>query len=779
MDATQSIIKTFVSLASAPQALFVRTDPQWSAFQNLYAVWPTTGTEVATYTIIRPFIAPNEGTYYIRATVDDSGSLYVDGKLLINAISNASTNLPPYIPVTLTGGSHELKFIVSNSSGPGGIACAISTTNQNPTEDQIIWTTRLYATSDTTGRYRTIMPWDATISAYLYGAGGGAGGSSTITDGGQGSAGLCKIHTFDVEKGDELEVVVGAGGGAGASNLLNANGGRGGASRTNLNGDPAQSFNGGNGSFSSETGRTAGGGGGGGGATLILVNDVPVAVAGGGGGGGGGSGKTSTPSNRKNAVPTNNSNNQYSVGNIVLNLNNSSEYIAGANGVTVGNFLNYQNITAMSRPPIGNIVMVFGWQVTWTQPQTRTLTSSNLIDLSSVNLISYYVNLGTAQSWGDIPGSNESLLLEYSTNGSTWTTLDEVSPTIPDNIWTLRTVTLPSQAKVVGGVYLRYRQNSDGTRPLHRDTWAATSIVAGISNNDLRGESGQVPNRNKNLSGAGGGGGGYPGGQGGIVSLVDDDSGYAGQTGGNFPPDDLIWTSGSWTFVGRKSSRYPQSFARYGVWPTSAVSTRTGSFVEYRTFNAPADGRYTFYGAADKTMTFRVNDQVLFNVEELSESAEARAELFLSRGAHKLTFEIYDEDGDGTFAVTISDNKGAIIWDTATFKDGETIPTLSDYKYYQPPYGAGGPSSGRSGQAGYAVLVITPTNFDKSLYYKDSGAWKQITDVFAKVDDSWRTVTDVFVKINGEWRPIRSYIVEDIVFTSSTGNYGSVVRDHT
>lgn len=778
MDATQSIIKTFVSLASAPQALFIRTDLQWGAFQNLYAVWPTTGTEVATYTITRPFIAPDYGTYYIRATVDNIGSLYVDGKLIIGSINSAATNSPDFIPVTLTGGSHELKFVVSNSGGAAGVACAISTTDQNPTEAQTIWNTRLYATSDTTGRYRTVMPWDATISAYLYGAGGGAGGASSITNGGQGSAGLCKIHTFNVVKGDELEVVVGAGGGGGASGGNGA--GNGGASRTNLNNDPTQSFNGGNGSSAGQTNRR-GSGGGGGGATLVLVNDVPVAVAGGGGGGGGGGDDkdVSSPSNsRKNAAPTNNANGRYSAGTILLNLSNGSEYIAGANGVTVGYFSNYSNVTTMSQPPNGNIVMVFGWQVT-TQTQVRTLTSSGLIDLSAVNVISYYVNLGTSQSWGDIPNSDEPLLLEYSTNGSSWVTIDEVSPTIPDNTWTLRTVTLPSQAKIVGGVYLRYRQNSSGARPVSRDTWAATSILAGISNSDLRGESGQAFKGNQTRAGTGGGGGGYPGGQGGIASVKDDDSGYAGETGGNYPPDELIWTSGSWTFVGRKSTKYPASFAKYGVWPTSAATTRKGTFVEYRTFNVPADGRYTFYGAADNSMTFRVDDQVLFSVTESSSSAEATVVLFLTKGAHKLTFEIDDQDGDGTFAVTIADSKGTIIWDTVTFKDGTTIPSLSDYKYYQSPWGQGGASSSRNGQAGYAVLVITPTNFEKSFYYKDTGTWRLISDVFVKVDDNWQTVSDIFVKINGEWRPIRSYTIADIVFTSSTGNYGSVVRDHT
>lgn len=128
--------------------------------------------------------------------------------------------------------------------------------------------------------------FSATVTAYLWGAGGGAGygNQPQAIIGGSGSGGGFSALTFTVDPGDTITVSVG-GGGAGAvdysigipgpayipANLQGYYGGYGSAA----------------GSPGSPQGRP-GGGGGGGGATVLLRNSSVIAVAPGGAGGGGG-----------------------------------------------------------------------------------------------------------------------------------------------------------------------------------------------------------------------------------------------------------------------------------------------------------------------------------------------------------------------------------------------------------------------------------------------------------------------------------------------------------
>jgi hypothetical protein len=153
------------------------------------------------------------------------------------------------------------------------------------------------------------MPFGASVTAHIWGAGGGGGGVDAGTLGGLGSAGLYNTRTFNVSKGDTVEVFVGDGGNGGSSNSGGAPGGAGGFSRINVNGDATKSFNGGAGTAAGPS-PYSGGGGGGGGASGILVNDIPVLVAAGGGGGGGAGndGNGSAQYARRDAVITNNAN---------------------------------------------------------------------------------------------------------------------------------------------------------------------------------------------------------------------------------------------------------------------------------------------------------------------------------------------------------------------------------------------------------------------------------------------------------------------------------------
>jgi hypothetical protein len=300
----------------SPAVLYARDDRRWNSFLRQYAVWPNTGNASASYTINRIFDAPYTGTYYIRSSVDNTGSVYFND-LIVNGTTQTIerhhwwwwggwygwqgwygyggywgwggyrttdwATVPASYPITLAKGINQIRIEVSNSGDVAGFGMTIADTNGS-----IVWDTRSTAVvseyTETCGRYTLTAPMAMDIVAYLWGGGGGGGGMDAGSRGGDGAPGQFHKVNFAVEKNDIIEVVVGDGGRAGGTNSGSAPGGLGGASRVNLSG--FGSFSGANGSAAGPR-PYSGGGGGGGGASLVLVNGVPVAVAGGGGGGGG------------------------------------------------------------------------------------------------------------------------------------------------------------------------------------------------------------------------------------------------------------------------------------------------------------------------------------------------------------------------------------------------------------------------------------------------------------------------------------------------------------
>lgn len=111
------------------------------------------------------------------------------------------------------------------------------------------------------------------VKVQLWGAGGGGGCGYGSTPGGSGAGGGYVEGVFPCERGQLIEIFIGAGGGAGT----NSSGGAAGQSLIGYEGAPG-------GGVSSAS---SGAGGGGGGATVAILNCKPMAVAGGGGGGGG------------------------------------------------------------------------------------------------------------------------------------------------------------------------------------------------------------------------------------------------------------------------------------------------------------------------------------------------------------------------------------------------------------------------------------------------------------------------------------------------------------
>jgi hypothetical protein len=124
-----------------------------------------------------------------------------------------------------------------------------------------------------------------TLRAWLWGAGGGAGGNDPGKLGGNGAAGALVSVTITVNPGDVIQVAPGGAGSGGIPGKAAPGGigGKGYVSATNAN----ISFGGGLGGKSGGVG-SSGSGGGGGGATVMFINGVLIAVAPGGGGGAGG-----------------------------------------------------------------------------------------------------------------------------------------------------------------------------------------------------------------------------------------------------------------------------------------------------------------------------------------------------------------------------------------------------------------------------------------------------------------------------------------------------------
>ena len=565
MTTTKIITREFVIQPGDETLPAVTLDYAWSSFMNTYAVWPSgAGDRV----IITRTLTLQAGNYYVTGTVDNFGSVNINGQYnisLYNFGDNISrTSIGNSTLVNHQGGPMTITISATNTGGPRGVAVTISRqdviisggglggiqTSRIYKVGDLVWSTRSAGTG-TVGRYQVTMPFRADITAYAWGAGGGGGGNDSYTVGGIGSPGLYNTTVFSVDRGDLLEVFVGSGGIGAVNSRGNAAGGAPGVSRININGDSTQSFNGGGGSNAGPR-PWSGGGGGGGGASGVLVNNAPIMVAAGGGGGGGAGndGNGSGQYARRDANINNNAIGDYSIGAKALDIDNASSLTLSLQTQIV----EYNTIPKITQPPAASgstKVLGFGYGFNASGTFTRTVRTNNKVNLASSGVLTFFVLRDSLQT----PDGGEDLHLEYSTNGSTWINITTVPSTVRADVWLIRSPQIPSGAKVTGGVFLRFRQSVTGTSNFtNKDLWATTSVFNGSPVLDFRGEVGQT--KGGDGGGAGGGGGGYPGGQGGAV-FGGDASGFAGQCGGNFP-DNVSAT------IGSDSPYYKSGFAAGG-----------------------------------------------------------------------------------------------------------------------------------------------------------------------------------------------------------------------
>jgi hypothetical protein len=309
---TQKVIKEFTydRLPNGTVGLVNRTLDVWPSFLNTYGVWPNYGNAVETHSLTFYWTVSQGGNYTFTGTCDNSFTWSIEnaeiqfgqrfsGQVLSgNSWQTVFSNVPrtptyqfnnrypPLVnlqPMSFRAGQRiKMTINVRNAGGPAAVAGTITNSN-----GAVEFHTRQTITDTSTGRYANTFPFDASITAHIWGGGGGGGGNDAFSRGGRGSPGLYNTLSFVVSAGDTLEVAVGVRGAGGLGDLRGGPpGGVGGNSRTNISSNSILSLNGGKGGRAGLSG-ASGAGGGGGGASVVLVNGTPVLIAGGGGGGGG------------------------------------------------------------------------------------------------------------------------------------------------------------------------------------------------------------------------------------------------------------------------------------------------------------------------------------------------------------------------------------------------------------------------------------------------------------------------------------------------------------
>jgi hypothetical protein len=490
----------------------------WSSFMNTYAVWPENSNSVT----IRRDIELQKGYYYVTGAVDNSGTVIINGttiNLYNFDVGISRTTIGNNTRVYHPGGKMSVVINATNFGGPRGVAVTISKELRNDiggamagrlayvySVGDLVWDTRSGIAPS--GRFVVTMPFKAEITAHAWGGGGGGGGMDAGTFGGLGAPGLYNTTTFTVNKGDLLEVFVGAGGDGGTSNRGSAPGGPGGESRININGDSTKSFNGGTGTAAGPT-PYSGGGGGGGGASGVLVNNNLTLVAGGGAGGGGGGndGNAADKYARRDASINNNAMNNNGI--TVQSTNFNVTRVGGTaftsiNGSEVSPRTTRGHQLAVINPTTFALESVQQFDTYGTGNSTALVNALNAVGNGKIVAISSYDAITL--------DSNLRNLLNSQFGGTQTAT-------------TIRTRTS----------HVFISKKNVGFSAI--EILSTTSTIVGflgvnVPYTDYRGENGAP--KGGDGGGAGGGGGGYPGGQGGLVA-PGDSSGFAGKCGGNFP----------------------------------------------------------------------------------------------------------------------------------------------------------------------------------------------------------------------------------------------------
>ena len=171
----------------------------------------------------------------------------------------------------------------------------------------------------------------------------------------------------------------------------------------------------------------------------------------------------------------------------VFDLNLSTSISLGSQAVlTTPGSVSSMNTASVYEIYTTTPIVVFG--TTGVQNGTRTAQTTTKVFLNGYNKLKFYVNRGGG--WGDTP--YDSVYLQSSVNGSSWTTLYTISTNgdttttseVWSNQWKEIIVDIPHDPnRSLNGVYLRLYQSPVNSSSV-LDTWAFTSIIPIVEEDD-------------------------------------------------------------------------------------------------------------------------------------------------------------------------------------------------------------------------------------------------------------------------------------------------------
>jgi len=119
--------------------------------------------------------------------------------------------------------------------------------------------------------------------------------------------------------------------------------------------------------------------------------------------------------------------------------------------------------------------------------RVRWFRTKDKVSLRGYTGLRFYLNKGNNVSgqWGDTPDTTdgtsvtESFLVQYSADGSNWTTFSEITPAsvTGDNQWYVNDITIPDAIKD-STIYLRYNMNQEIASGSENDNWAVSPLFA-------------------------------------------------------------------------------------------------------------------------------------------------------------------------------------------------------------------------------------------------------------------------------------------------------------
>ena len=206
----------------------------------------------------------------------------------------------------------------------------------------------------------------------------------------------------------------------------------------------------------------------------------------------------------------------------------------------------------------------------------------------------------------------------------------------------------------------------------------------------------------------------------------------------------------------------------YGMWVKNNESVTTVT----RTIDAAYSGTYKIRAVATGTMTVLIDDKQVAATTNNSGVDPTPINITLSKGIHQIKFNLNTPDAAKGFAVSLSDSKDKLYWDTRD--NVYTNPPGQNMRYYVPPYARGGEAT-QGGANGAVALEIYPSGLCN---VKVGGQWRNVTDGAVKVSGAWRSIQSIYVKVNGQWRVVDSAgDLTSLIFTPRYDNYAVSDRE--